>query len=31
VVGNLAVLPFDRFYDERFRKLRKLRRDTHAP
>ncbi len=31
LVGNLAVLPFDRFYDERFRKLRKLRRAAHAP
>jgi hypothetical protein len=30
-LGNLVILPLDRFYDARFRKLRKLRRDTHAP
>src|SRR5215831_13757438 len=30
-LGNLVLLPFDRFYDARFRKLRKLRCDTHAP
>jgi hypothetical protein len=31
LAGCLAVVPLDRFYDERFRKLRKLRHDTHAP
>ena len=30
-LGNLVLLPLDRFYDARFRKLRKLHRDTHAP
>jgi hypothetical protein len=31
IVGCIACLPLDRFYDERLRKLRKLPRDTHAP
>jgi hypothetical protein len=31
LVGCLVVLLLDKFYDQHFRKLRKLRRDTHAP
>jgi len=30
-LGSLVLLPLDKFYDARFRKLRKLRCDTHAP
>jgi hypothetical protein len=31
LVGSLAVLPLDRLYDERFRKLKKLGHGTYAP
>jgi hypothetical protein len=30
-LGCLVVLPLDRFYDAKFRKLRKLGHDTNAP
>jgi len=30
LVGCIVLLPLDRFYDDRFRKLEKLRDDTTA-